>query len=248
MENSSVKVLVLGHKGMLGHIVYKRLREFSFNVDTINYRWPSKDFVDALKKSDANFLINCIGSIPQRNPESYEANSKLPSDLCKHYKGVIIHPSSDCEKECFIDGYSTSKRNGSNLIVNHGKSFVIKSSIIGPEKIHSYGLWAWLENTESDTVNGFTNHLWNGITSLEWANICVEKIEGKITQDVVTAGCKHLCKFELLQILNKLLNLNKTIVPIEHGVSTDRLLEVDLLRKDISLQIKDIVEWRPKNG
>ena len=238
-----MKVLVLGHKGMLGHIVYKRLREFSFNVDTINYRWPSKDFVDALKKSDANFLINCIGSIPQRNPESYEANSKLPSDLCKHYKGVIIHPSSDCEKECFTDDYSTSKRNGSNLIANHDKSFVIKSSIIGPEKIRSYGLWAWLENTESDTVNGFTNHLWNGITSLEWANICVEKIEGKITQDVVTAGCKHLCKFELLQILNKLLNLNKTIVPIEHGVSTDRLLEVDLPRKDISLQIKDIVEW-----
>ena len=243
MGNSSVKVLVLGHKGMLGHIVYKRLREFSFNVDTINYRWPSKDFVDALKKSDANFLINCIGSIPQRNPESYEANFQLPSDLCKHYKGLIIHPSSDCEKECFTDDYSTSKRNGSNLIANHDKSFVIKSSIIGPEKIHSYGLWAWLENTESDTVNGFTNHLWNGITSLEWANICIEKIQGRIAQNVITAGSKSLSKFELLQHLNELLNLNKIIIPVEHQAFTDRLLKVDLLRKNIRDQIKDIVDW-----
>ena len=154
--------------------------KLDYDIETIESRWPSEDFISSIANSNSDYLINCIGSIPQRNPENYEANFKLPSDLCEHYKGVIIHPSSDCEKECFTDDYGTSKRNGSNLISNHDKSFVIKSSIIGPEKIHSYGLWAWLENVESDTVNGFTNHLWNGITSLEWANICIEKIEGKI--------------------------------------------------------------------
>jgi len=239
-----MRVLILGHKGMLGNVVYDRFKELNFDIETTESRWPSKDFINFVSDSNSDYLINCIGSIPQRNPENYKANFELPSDLCKNYKGLIIHPSSDCEKKCFTDDYGASKRNGSNLIANHDKSFVIKSSIIGPEKIHSYGLWAWLENTESDTVNGFTNHLWNGITSLEWANICIEKIQGRIAQNVITAGSKSLSKFELLQHLNELLSLNKTIIPVEHQVFTDRSLKVDLPRKNIRDQIKDIVDWK----
>ena len=41
-----MKILVLGHKGMLGHMVYKYFVENNFEISTTSKRWPSSDFKD----------------------------------------------------------------------------------------------------------------------------------------------------------------------------------------------------------
>ena len=41
-----MKILILGHKGMLGHMVYKYFNEnTSCEILTIDSRWPNEDFV-----------------------------------------------------------------------------------------------------------------------------------------------------------------------------------------------------------
>ena len=96
MGESGLSILVLGHKGMLGQTVYRRLTEFGYSVETIEDKWPSKFFFDKITDSNSELLINCIGAIPQKNPKGFSSNFDLPRDLCKNYKGLIIHPSSDC--------------------------------------------------------------------------------------------------------------------------------------------------------
>ena len=244
MGKSSLIILVLGHKGMLGQTVYRRLTEFGYSIETIEDKWPSKFFFDRISSSSSDLLINCIGSIPQKNPESFRVNFDLPRDLCKNYKGWIIHPSSDCEVDKFPDDYCSSKKFGTDIIKRHKKSFVINGSIIGPEENSSFGLWSWFEKNKEREINGFVNHKWNGVTSLEWSNICIEIINGIIDNTVITVGVEPLSKFDLLDILNSKLSLGKKIIPVKSKVSIDRSMFVDCFRKGIEEQIDDLIEWR----
>jgi dTDP-4-dehydrorhamnose reductase len=244
MGESSLSILVLGHKGMLGQTVYRRLTEFGYSVETIEDKWPSKFFFDKITDSNSELLINCIGAIPQKNPKGFSSNFDLPRDLCKNYKGWIIHPSSDCEKDKFPNDYCISKKIGTDIIENHKKSFVIKGSIIGPEENSSYGLWSWFEKNKEREINGFVNHKWNGVTSLEWSNICIEIMNGFIDNSVITVGVEPLSKFDLLGILNSKLSLGKKIIPVEDVVSIDRSMLVDCHRKGIKDQIDDLIKWR----
>ena len=57
-----IKVVILGHKGMLGHMVHKVLSD-NYEVKTIDERFPNwnKEMFDGV-----DFVINCIGAIPQK--------------------------------------------------------------------------------------------------------------------------------------------------------------------------------------
>ena len=95
------KILVLGHRGMLGNAVHKYFcqRIDKYTVLTIDKRWPDNDFQAALKATDTDIIINCIGIIPQKNPPQTEykkINIELPTFLDSLGK-KIIHPSTDCE-------------------------------------------------------------------------------------------------------------------------------------------------------
>ena len=45
-----MNVLILGHTGMLGHMVLKYLKYKGVNVDTTNLRWPSEEFKNYIKE------------------------------------------------------------------------------------------------------------------------------------------------------------------------------------------------------
>ena len=59
-----MKIFILGHKGMLGHMVFNTLSKVkNLNISTTEKRFPEFD------KSlfyNQDFIINCIGAIPQR--------------------------------------------------------------------------------------------------------------------------------------------------------------------------------------
>ena len=62
-----MKVLVLGHKGMLGHMVVKYLQSKNVHVFTMEKRWPLNQ--QGIKTFTGDYIINCIGAIPQRTNE-----------------------------------------------------------------------------------------------------------------------------------------------------------------------------------
>ena len=43
-----MKILILGHKGMLGHMVHKYLLTKDCKIVTTDYRWPSQEFMDLI--------------------------------------------------------------------------------------------------------------------------------------------------------------------------------------------------------
>ena len=112
-----------------------------------------------------------------------------------------------------IDVYGKTKIAGEIMVKN---KTVIRSSIIGPESGTGKSLLNWFYHEQSDSVSGFNNHLWNGVTTLNFANVINGIIENNydagliqhlIPSDVVT-------KYELLHLFAKYfkkdIGINKT--------------------------------------
>ena len=146
-----MKILILGSNGMLGHMVKKYLEQYH-EIETINHRWPSEEFKLAVIDSNADFLINCVGAIPQRTKD-FGINWELPIWLDQYFKGKIVHPSTDCEMD--DDDYGLSKAKAANWIVDSGKrTKMIKASIIGPELNGHFSMLYWfLSNKKTLSIS-----------------------------------------------------------------------------------------------
>ena len=183
-----------------------------------------------------DYVVNCIGAIkPLINESDTESvinaqtiNSFLPLNISKaanEFNFKYLQIGTDCvfngEQGMYneesntdaLDVYGKTKVAGEILLNN---KTVIRSSIIGPEYGIGRSLLNWFYHEQSNKVNGFNNHLWNGVTTLNFANVINGVIENNydvgliqhlIPSDVVT-------KYELLQLFanyfNKEISINKS--------------------------------------
>ena len=89
-----IKILILGHNGMLGHMLCKVFdKNKDYKVLTTNIRFPNWD---TSMFEGIDYVINCIGSIPQKT-NNFDVNWQVPIWL-NNIDCRIIHPSSDCER------------------------------------------------------------------------------------------------------------------------------------------------------
>lgn len=256
-----MNIILLGHKGMLGHIVKKYFEQQGIKVKTTEYKWPSKEFRYFVETSSEEFLINCIGQIPQKNKDIdklFLNNYALPIYLSNVFNNKIVHPTTDCEfkgveDESFLysknklpdaeDDYGRSKSLATLSIAKNPKVVIIRTSIIGPELSSKKSLWEWFINSDLE-VNGFTNHIWNGLTTLQWAKICYKIFTNEINESFIQVGCAPISKFKILEILNKELGLNKKINPFK-TISINKALESDIKDiPEIKDQIKEFILWQ----
>ena len=198
-------ILILGHKGMLGHMVYKVLSD-SYEIKTINERFPNwnKELFDGI-----DLIINCIGAIPQKT-EEFDINWQIPLWLDKNTDCNIIHPATDCEID--DSSYGISKKQASNYIKDHCKTTkIIQTSIIGPELNSNYSLLEWFLSQRGE-VNGYTEAIWNGVTTLEWAKQCKVVIDNWDSTPILTILYSNkVSKFNLLVIIQQLYNKKDVI-------------------------------------
>ena len=87
------------------------------------------------------------------------------------------------------------------------------------EKIKNHkSLYDWFQNqNENSKVEGFTNHLWNGITTKAFGNILIS-IENKINlPNKIHIGPKNIVtKYEMLRLFkDKIHNKNINIKPVK---------------------------------
>ncbi len=193
-----MKILILGSSGMLGHMVKKYLEQY-YEIETINHRWPSTDFKTSIIDSNADFLVNCVGAIPQRTKD-FAINWELPIWLDKYFDGKIIHPGTDCEMD--DDDYGNSKRKATEYLIEKGNvTKIIKTSIIGPELNTKSSLMEWFLDSEGE-ISGYTKAYWNGNTTLWWAKICDSMMlnwDEYETLNVPVTQC--ISKYELLNTI-----------------------------------------------
>lgn len=240
MNTSSItKVLVLGHNGMLGHMCTKVLIDNGNVVCTVNNRWPSPEFYNELREFDGNYIINCIGAIPQRT-NVFDINNELPIWLSDNMKCKIIHPGTDCEID--EDAYGISKKIARDYIVKTSSNTkIIRASIIGPERNGNASLLDWFLSS-NDTVNGYTKAMWNGITTFEWAKQAVRLMnnwdEYKV-ETIIASNC--ISKYVLLNNIKLVFNKSIHILPVDKGEFKCLLGDINV--SDITLQLQELKEY-----
>lgn len=261
------KILVIGSKGMLGNAIYKYFGEKKDNYEilTTDKRWGNESFISELKNTKADFIINCIGLIPQRKPtdEEYKIiNVDLPFFLDTLGKKVI-HPSTDCEFLGNIpntqkykktdhrdaeDAYGKSKATASEWIENSAKNTkIIRTSIIGHEENSHIALLDWFLNSDGE-IKGYTNHYWNGITTLQWAKLCEELINSWDIYPIINqyGTEENKSKYELLNIVKNIYEKTINIIPFEAPTSINKCLESDKIIPNIETQLQELKSFTRK--
>jgi len=259
-----MNVLILGHKGMLGHMVVKYFNHKNINVLTTDYKWDSNKFKDFVENLNCDYIVNCIGSIPQKKSswKTYKnLNILLPLFLSTHKSAKIIHPTTDAEFDGLIeenqfysknsvvtavDDYGLSKSYISLILKSKSNVKQIRTSIIGPELNNKVSLMEWFFK-QTSVVNGYVNHYWNGITTLEWAKQCYSIINNwNNYPDMVQIGTNKINKYELLCLINKIFKNNKNIISISVN-ARNRCLYSDYVVKSISDQLNELKNFYYKN-
>ena len=173
---------------------------------------------------EIDYIINATGMIKQvidekkkQDIDSARAiNFDFPQRLNEYatQTGVrIIQIGTDCvysgargfysEKDKFdpVDVYGKTKLLGEQA---SAESMIIRSSIIGKEISGAVSLLGWLLSQPTGaSINGFKNHIWNGVTTLHFSQI----VSGIIKSNSFLKGVQHLApsdvvsKYELIKIL-----------------------------------------------
>lgn len=259
-------VLVLGHKGMLGNAVHRYLSETGkYNAMSTDGRFGDASFTKTVKATGAEFIINCIGIIPQKKPTADDyrkINIELPIFLEALGKKVV-HPSTDCEFAGSIplyakynkdherdaeDEYGKSKADISKLIETSFKNTkIIRTSIIGHELSTHVALLDWFLQAEG-SVKGYTNHYWNGITTLQWAKLCEEMIDNWDSYPTLNqyGTDKVASKYELLKMFQKVYGKGIAIDPFEPSHMVNKCLESDKQLPDLVAQLTELKSFYKK--
>ncbi len=254
-----MKIFIFGSTGMLGTYVNRYFSIKGYEVVPINRKniditkITDKMLMDStISKGD--IVINCAGLIKQRagttEYDFIKINTMFPhmlSTMCKAKEAKLIHVSTDCVFDGFTGGYNELDFHNATDIYGRSKSLgepsdatVIRTSIIGEECNNFLSLLEWVKSNKDSTINGFTNHFWNGITCLKFAEVCEYTIENNLFWTSV----KHLfspntvSKYELVKIISDVYNLNIEVIPVECQNKCDRSLTT--VRKSIIIPIEDL--------
>lgn len=239
-----MKILVLGHNGMLGNMVLTYLFfKYKDDVITTNLRWNSAEFKDFVQNSNVDYIINCIGIIPQRNYDESKynlINYELP--LWLDNLGIrIIHPDTD-EPDTTPYGLSKSKVSKDCNI----NTKIIKTSILGFERSTKYSLLEWfLSQPEGSEINGYIDQLWNGNTTLEWIQWADKIMNNWHSYKHITTIANPDChtKYQLLLLFKYLFEKDIKITPFESGEIKKNCLEPDYYTKEIATQILEMKKF-----
>jgi dTDP-4-dehydrorhamnose reductase len=222
---------------MLGYAAHRYL---GTGVETTDLRWPNNDFKSYIKNYDGDYIINCIGAIPQRT-NKFEINYELPIWLEENSNCRIIHPGTDCEMD--NDEYGISKSKASRYLAFHGTNTkIIKTSIIGHEINTKASLLDWFLNSEGE-VFGYTGAMWNGVTTLQWATECLEMMQnwnyyGKC--NVISSEC--ISKYELLNIIKEVYDKD-IVIKQNDSVSVNKCLIGEIRKIPIKEQLIRLKEF-----
>lgn len=263
-------ILVLGPNGMLGQMVVTYFKKAGLMVLPVSERFEEntrEKLFAGINQYENAILFNCIGRIKQKTENEKDllwSNTILPLALAHQLKPTIsiIHPSTDCVFDAktnvpypvntapnATDSYGWSKRLAESALLGRNNTVIVRVSIIGPDiNPDGKGLLAWfLSNKPASRLRGFTNHLWNGITTLEWCKQVNEQLQStdpNTTCKLLQLGTKEYhSKFQMLELFQKYYQTNHTIDAFEAAEKTDRRLEPGIVCKPLEEQIKEMINY-----
>jgi len=261
-----MKVLILGSKGTLGHVVEKYLKEIEdcevIGKDRSNFDARDLASVTALLlETKPDYVINCVGILNNQSKSGQlysDVNIVFPkylASISKTYKFKLIHISTNCvfsnrgphtaDEEILPDGlnlYGISKALGE---INDDHNLTIRTSFIGPElKKDGVNLFNWFVNKSEKKVGGFTTAVWNGVTTLQLAKFIGKMINSDKIGIINYYSKKEITKYALLWAINEIYNLKKEVDAVaKEGVHSSLLTGPYFTEKSISAQLEELKEW-----
>lgn len=262
------KIVVLGSTGMAGHIISLYLERHGFDVFRISRSETNTDKSSKIDVSNtdelmacidevkADVVVNCVGllqkSCEERPDLAVLINSYLPHCLENHYRGTetkIIHLSTDCvfsgKKGCYAeedlpDGCTFYDRSKALGEINNKKDLTFRMSIIGPDiDASGTGVLNWFMK-QTGQVNGFTNALWNGITTLELAEAIEAAVNENISGVYQLVPKEYISKHDLLILFKKIFEKNDVDILPDSNFVMDKTLVNN--RKDFMYLVKSYPE------
>ena len=212
------KVLVLGSTGMLGSAVVDALQEKGHEVITASRSTGMKfdavtldteKLLTAASLQKGDFVINCVGLTKSRIYEASMAsrsmavklNIDFPNELARAAEklGVkIIQVATDCVFRGLAGGYSEGSAHDALDVYGKTKSLGetpspnvmhLRCSLIGPEIGSSSLFFEWVRQQPINAqIYGYTNHLWNGLSSRAFGKV----VSGIIREDLFESSVQHL--------------------------------------------------------
>ena len=256
----TAKALVLGSTGMLGSAVFAELEKAGLHPisasRTSGVKFDATTLlVDELFSnaviSAGDYVVNCVGLTKSRIDESsaqdralaVRLNVDFPDALAiaAQRAGVrVIQVATDCVYSGLKGSYSESDKHDPLDVYGKTKSLGeipsdsvmhLRCSLIGPEIGRSSLFFEWVrQQPEGSKVTGFTNHLWNGLSSDAFGRI----VSGILKSGSFRAGVQHLVPADVQtkdQLVRTVLNeLSRSDVQVESGLSDhpiDRTLSTE---------------------
>jgi len=177
------------------------------------------------------------------------------SKLCKKVNAQLICPTTDCvfngkngnyvetDEHDESEAYGMSKSLGEPL-----DATVIRASIIG-EEVNQCSFFEFVRKNKE--INGWDNHIWNGITCYQYCKIVHEII----VKHLFWKGVRHIyspkkTKYELACIIRDVYQLdiviNKSTTPIRIDKSLSSIYPLEFIIPDIEIQIAEQKQFKIK--
>jgi dTDP-4-dehydrorhamnose reductase len=225
-----MKIAILGSKGMLGSMVAKT---WQGDAKFFSHQEFDATMPDLHLLREYDWVINCIGKI-----KPYCDDIKLAVYVNAFFPHLLppntLQIATDCvysgkkgqyvetDPHDAIDVYGKTKSLGEAPNIKN-----LRCSIIGPEIKNHISLLDWF--LAQKEANGFTNHLWNGITTLHYSKIC----QGAIRDGIELPALQHVIpadivtKAELLRIIAKAYGKDIQVTDVEADEAVDRTLSTN---------------------
>ena len=242
-------ILILGSTGMLGSTFKKyfdikrdyevsSLNRSDIDLSRCSFNDLWKKIKEKVVQENCKYVLNCAGVIKQGDfstPDMIKVNSVIPywlSEICQILEIELVHVTTDCVYDGSKGRYSEEDKHTATDVYGISKSLgepdtctVIRTSIIGEEERGFSSLLEWVRSNEGKTINGFKNHIWNGVTCLQLAKIVDKTIkENSLWSGVRSFHSRAVDKFHLLEMIKEAYELNLTVCPVNAAESCDRSL------------------------
>ena len=247
-SNPAIKVYATYRKRrdlkIIKKIVGKKFQSISWYKFAIDGKYELS-LKKIIKKKD--YVINCIGLIkPYINDQdqlsiqhALNINSLFPHVLSKNCstKTKIFQIATDCVYDGEKGNYSELDSHNARDVYGKSKSlgevnsknfYNLRCSIIGKEIKNFKSLIDWFfSNKKNSKINGFTNHIWNGVTTKYFAKI----MRILVTSNLEIPNLIHIVpnnkitKYQLLKLLGKKFKRNDLIISkVKTKTKVDRSL------------------------
>jgi dTDP-4-dehydrorhamnose reductase len=231
-------IIILGSTGMLGSIACKYFNKMSpegWSVEGLNREhfdaaetWHvRRELCPYIRQGDV--VINCVGVLKpdiehKGRINTININSVFPqivADLCNECGARFVHICSDCVFTGNAGGYTEADVCDADDLYARTKSLtpdgcsVIRTSFVGPSK-QGKGLLEWVKSNNNQSIEGYTNCIWNGMTCVTLCQFIHKCINNNRWWNGVLHAYTHnsVSKFELCKLIARVYDMNVDVKPI----------------------------------